>query len=72
MASIKQMNKALFKSSAHLFEAARYLSNVEEFREEAIMILEMADEMSSIIKPEKEKVTKEKMSDILSEITKNA
>lgn len=72
MASIKQMNKALFASSHHLMEAAKHLSNVEEFREDAIRLLEMADEMAAIIKPEPEKVKKDEMQNILSEIMDHA
>jgi len=72
MASIKQMNKALFAASNHLLEAAKYLSNVEEFREDSVRLLEMADEMASIIQPEPEKVKKDKMESILSEIMKHA
>lgn len=72
MASIKQMNKALFLASNHLLEAGKYLSNVEEFREDAERLLQMADEMAGIIQPEPEKVKKEKMESILSEIMKHA
>lgn len=72
MASIKQMNKALFNASHHLAEAGKYLSNVEDFREDALRLLIMADEMASIIKPEPEKVSKDKMNSILSEIMKHA
>ena len=72
MASIKQMNKALFAASYNIMEAAKHLSNVEEFREDAIRLLEMADEMAAIIKPEPEKVKKDKMQNILSEIMDHA
>lgn len=71
MASIKQMNKALYRSSTHLLEAARYLSNVEEFREDAVKLLIMAEEMSDIIQPEPEKIKPEKMNSILDEIMNN-
>jgi hypothetical protein len=66
--SIKKMNKALYSTSFHLFEAGKYLSNIEEFRPEATRILEMAAEMAEIIKPEPEKVTEDKMMSILTEI----
>lgn len=68
MSSIKQMNKALYKASEHLVEAGRYLSNVEEFRPEAIKLLQMADMFASIIKPEPQKVSEDRMRSILDEI----
>jgi len=62
------MNKALYMAAAHLVEAGRYMSNVEEFRPEAAKFMVMADELLAIIKPEEQKVTDEKMLDILDEI----
>lgn len=72
MASIKKMNKALFNASYHLLEAGKHLSNVGEFADEANKLFLMAEEMSDIIKPEPQKVTDDKMKDILSEIMKHA
>jgi len=66
--SIKVMNKNLYRSAFHLNEAAKYLSNVSEFQEEANRIFEMAYEMVSIIQPEQEKVSEDKMQSILDEI----
>jgi hypothetical protein len=66
--SIKKMNKALFHASLHLMEAGKYLSNVEEFRDDAKRLLEMAEEMTEIMKPEPERVTDEKMLSVLDEI----
>lgn len=66
--SIKKMNKALYNASFHMMEAGKFLSNVEEFRDDAHRILIMAEEMASIIKPEQEKVSNEKMLNILDEI----
>jgi hypothetical protein len=51
-----------------LMEAGKFLSNVDIFREESIRLLRMADEMLSIIQPEPEKITEEKMNSILDEI----
>jgi hypothetical protein len=62
------MNHALFRSAFHLNEAAKYLSNVQEFQDEANKIFEMAFEMVSIIQPEVEKVSEDKMQSILDEI----
>jgi hypothetical protein len=72
MASIKKMNKALYNASYHLLEAGKHLSNVSEFADEANKLFRMAEGLVEIIKPEPEKVTKEKMDDILSEIMKHA
>jgi hypothetical protein len=68
MSSIKQLNKALYKASEHLLEAGRYLSNVEEFRPEAVQLLKLADSLASIIKPEPQKVSEDRMRSILDEI----
>jgi len=72
MASIKKMNKALYSASYHLLEAGKHMSNVSEFADEANKLFRMAEGLVEIIKPEPEKVTKEKMNDILSEIMKHA
>lgn len=66
--TIKQMNKALYMASFHLMEAGKYMSNVEEFRPEAVRLLAMANELSAIIQPEQEKVSEDKMLNILDEI----
>jgi hypothetical protein len=66
--TIKQMNKALYMASFHLMEAGKYMSNVEEFRPEAVRLLSMANELSAIIQPEQEKVSEDKMLNILDEI----
>lgn len=68
MATIKQMNNALFNASQHLLEASKYLSNVEEFRDEAHKLLMMATGLSEIIQPEEEKISDDKMKSILDEI----
>lgn len=66
--TIKQMNHVLFKSAYHLNEAAKHLTNVERFHDEAMKLFEMAYEMVSIIQPEEEKVSEDKMLSILDEI----
>lgn len=66
--SIKKMNKALYGAAFHLNEAGKLLTNVEDFRPEAFRLFQMAEEMLSIIKPEAQKVTEEKMFSILDEI----
>ena len=66
--TIKQMNKALYAASWHLIEAGKHMSNVEEFRPEAVRLMQMAEELLGIIKPEEEKVTEDRMMNILDEI----
>lgn len=66
--TIKKLNNSLYNASIHLFEAGKYLSNIEEFRPESRKLFEMADELAAVIKPEVEKVTEDKMLSILDEI----
>jgi hypothetical protein len=66
--SIKNMNKSLYAAAAHMVEASKYLSNIEEFGEESNKIMLMAIEMADTIVPEPEKVKPQEMKDILSEI----
>ena len=68
MASIRKMNKALFYAASHLREAGLHLSNVEEFGAHSDTLLKMADDLLAVIKPEKSKITEEKMDSILDEI----
>ena len=65
--SIKKMNKALYGAAFHLNEAGKYLTNVEDFRPDAVKLFRMAEEMIGIVKPEVNKVTEEMFS-ILDEI----
>lgn len=65
---INKMNVALYNASLSLMEAGKFLTNVDIFREESIRLFRMADEMLSIIQPETEKITEEKMNSILDEI----
>jgi len=66
--SISKMNRSIYRASFHLLEAGKHLSNVSDFREESNTLVEMANELISIIKPEQEKITEEKMNSILDEI----
>jgi hypothetical protein len=65
---INRMNVSLYNASMSLMEAGKFLSNVEIFKEESIRLFIMAEEMLSIIQPETEKITEEKMNSILDEI----
>jgi hypothetical protein len=66
--TIKKMNKALYAAAWHLTEAGKNMSNVEEFRIDAANLMKMADELLAIIVPEEEKVSEDKMMNILDEI----
>ena len=66
--TIKKLNNSLFGASTHLFEAGKYLSNIDEFGPDALRLFAMADEIAAAIKPETQKVTEDKMLSILDEI----
>lgn len=68
MATLRQVNASLFNAGQHLFEASKHLSNVPEMREDALRLLLMAQAMISVIEPEEQKVTQDRMESILSEI----
>ncbi len=70
MKSIKQINNSLYKASLHLVEAGKYLSDTG-FKEQATNVMVMADMIVSVIQPEKEKMSEERMDDILKEIMKH-
>ena len=65
---IRDMNLALYNASMHLLEAGKYLSNIQKFREESILLLDMAKDMTDIIQPEIPKIDDERMDSILDEI----
>lgn len=71
MASIRVMNRSLFNAAFHLKEASKHLSDVEEFRPEAIQLIKMANELVCVIEPETPKVEEDKMRSILDEILKH-
>jgi len=66
--SIKKTNKTLFATAQLLIEAGKTLSNLQEFRQEAVDLMIKADQLLSIIEPEKEKVSRSQMASILDEI----
>lgn len=68
MHDINEVNRSLYMAATHLAEAGKYLSNVEEFGAEATKLFTMADEMLGIIQPEPEKITKDRLQEVLSEI----
>lgn len=67
-ATKQEMDQALYHAAMHLHEAGKALFTVEEFREDAGRLFSMAEEMATIIIPEKEKISEEKVQDVLDEI----
>jgi hypothetical protein len=66
--TIKEMNNNLYAAAFHLLEAGKYLSNVDEWRPAAGDLFERANFLISIIKEEPEKVSTERVDEILNEI----
>lgn len=57
----------MYKASTHLIEAAKYLSDTG-FKDESISLMSLADKLLDVIVPEPEKITEEKMNNIMDEI----
>lgn len=66
--TLKAMNDSLYAASFHLLEASKHLSNIEEWRGAAIELLERAQLLANVIKVEPEKISIDKVNDILDEI----
>ena len=69
--TMKEMNKAIFLASEHLYEAGRELAMIEQFRPTGLQLLNMSRELVSIAKPQLQKVDNAKMKSILGEILKD-
>lgn len=61
-----ELNYCLFKTAEHLTEAAKHISNLSQ--EKATSFMLEADAILSVIVPEEEKVSEEKLDNILDEI----
>lgn len=66
--SIEQMNNAMYNAAAHLYEASLHMRTVPEFEPEANKLLEMAHGLAAMIQAPQEKITEEKVDEVLSEI----
>lgn len=66
--TMSKLNRSLYMTSTHLLEAGKYLSNIDNFRDESAQLLQMSHMFASLIKPETPKVSEEKMESILEEI----
>lgn len=64
--TLKQLNYSLFKSAEHLAEAGKYMLDVDKVR--GLRMLEDANLILGIIKPEVEKVPRERLESIMDEI----
>lgn len=64
--NVKQLNYSLFKAAEHLSEAGKFLMVLDQKR--GLELLQEADAILSIIKPEKEKMSTELLDSIMAEI----
>lgn len=62
----KQLNYSLYMAAEHLAEAGKHLLFLDEARGMALM--EEADYLLSIIEIEEEKISKDRLSEVLNEI----
>ena len=67
--NLRQLNYSLMKAAEHLAEAAQYMMVIDEQR--GIELLEEADFILSLIKLEEEKVSQERLDEVLGEIFSN-
>jgi len=66
--AMNAMNHSLYAASFHLLEAAKYLSNIEEFRPAGLELLQKANFLSQVIETIPEKIKQEQINSILNEI----
>jgi len=66
--SINDVNKHLANASFNLIEAAKHLSDIPQFQEEALKVSQLANALIGVIEPQKEKITDEKLDSILEDI----
>ena len=64
--NVKQLNYSLCKAAEHLIEAGKHMMIFNPAR--GIIILQEADMILSIIKPETEKIAPDKLESIIQEI----
>ena len=64
--TLKQLNYSLFKSAEHLYEAGKYMMVFN--KERGLKMMNEADAILAVIKPEEEKVPEEKLNSIMDEI----
>ena len=64
--TLEEINHNLYKSAEHLFEASRYMSNFNGKR--ALEMAAEADIILSVIQPVEQKVSSERLDEVLGEI----
>ena len=68
VSNTKKMNIALYNATLDLVSASKHLSNIQEFADQAAVLLLMADALVHVIQPEIQKMTPDTMNSILQEI----
>lgn len=64
--TLKQLNYSLYKAAEHLAEAGKHLLILDE--ERGLALMQEADFLLSIIKFEEEKISQERLDEVLNEI----
>ena len=64
--TLSELNYSLYKTAEHLLEASRYMSNFSQ--ERAFNLAKQADMILSVIEPQKEKMSEERLDEVLGEI----
>lgn len=64
--NVKQLNYSMYKAAEHLAEAGKYMMILDQNR--GLQMMAEADAILSVIKPEEEKMSDEKLNDVLNEI----
>lgn len=67
--NLRQLNYSLVKAAEHLAEAGQYLMVIDE--ERGVELLEEADFILSLVKIEEEKVSQDRLDEVLGEIFSN-
>lgn len=65
---MEEVNNNLYQCAMHLSEASLYMSNIEEMKPFAVQLAGMADGILKIIEIPKQKVSEERITELLSEI----
>jgi hypothetical protein len=66
--TLKQVNDALYAAAFHLSEAGKHLAEIEAYKPHAMELFQKSLALSEAIQLPPEKVSEDKINDILSEI----
>lgn len=64
--NVKQLNYSMYKAAEHMFEAAKFLMVIDKNR--ALIMMKEAEVILSVIKPEPEVISQERLDSVLNEI----